>query len=132
MQCTCIFYHGFRLPVYEVDQTNLSSSSCTKIYPIHQRFSPGLLVIACEHKICYGFQIMRQRESTISIFNTLSTHFKRQPRIIIYDNAYNLHTTCTIRYLTYYYVHMVSLVLHLISLSYFFSGTQNYFEIRRF
>ena len=32
---------------------------CTKIYPKHQRLSPVL--------VCYGFQILRRKESTITI-----------------------------------------------------------------
>ena len=75
--------------------------NCTKIYPKHQRLSPGLLVMVCKHKICYGFQILRRRESTTMVFNLLLTLFQKQPSLIIYDNACNLHNTCMIRYVIF-------------------------------
>ena len=39
------------------------TNECSKIYPKHNRFSPGKLVIACKHKVVYGFEILRERES---------------------------------------------------------------------
>ena len=71
---------------------------CAKKFPTHHSLSPGMVMMSCQHKICYGFQILRSKESTICILNLLLTHFHTQPRIIIYDNACNLHRTCMIRY----------------------------------
>ncbi|KAI6649515.1 hypothetical protein LOD99_11880 [Oopsacas minuta] len=59
----------YRLPMYE-DDNEEKYKGCTKIFPKHQRLSPRLLVVVCRHK---------------------------PPRIIIYDNACNLHNTCIIR-----------------------------------
>ena len=82
--------------MYE-DENEEIIKGCTKIYPKHQRLSPGLVVVVCKHKVCYGFQILRRKESTITIFNLLLTLFEKPPRTIIYDNACNLHNTCIIR-----------------------------------
>ena len=92
-----LFLDHFRLPIYVDDSNPVSKDICTKKFPIHRSLSPGMIMMCCEHKICYGYQILRSKESTISIFHLLLTHFKVQPRIIIYDNACNLHRTCTIR-----------------------------------
>ena len=72
-------------------------AKCTKIYPKHHKFSPGMLIMACRHKICYGFQILREHESTVVVYNMLISLFEKPPRIVIYDNACNLHTTCIMR-----------------------------------
>ena len=53
--------------------------------------------MACEHNRCYGFQILREKESTITVFDMLLRHFKTPPSMIIYDNACNLHATCMMR-----------------------------------
>ena len=82
-----------RIPKYESDKCQ-SDLKCSKIYPKHNRFSPGIIVMACKHKVCYGFQILRERESTEVVYKLLISIFKRPPRMIIYDNACNLHTTC--------------------------------------
>ena len=71
---------------------------CTKIYPKHQRLSPGLLVMVCRHKSCYGFEVMEKKESIVMVYNLLLKYFKNPPRFIVYDNACNLHNTCMIRY----------------------------------
>ena len=86
----------YRLPVYELDEDK-HPERCSKSYPTHNKFSPGLLIIACEHRICYGFQILRRHESTVVIFNMLLSLFRNQPRVIIYENACNLHKTCMMR-----------------------------------
>ena len=90
----------FRLPLYEHDDHD-TNGHCRKTFSSHQTLSPGMIMMNCQHQICYGFQILRQRESTIGILNLLLTHFKIQPRIIIYDNACNLQKTCVIRYVKF-------------------------------
>ncbi|KAI6648571.1 hypothetical protein LOD99_8051 [Oopsacas minuta] len=45
----------------------------------------------------YGYQILRSKESTLSILHLFLTHFMAQPRIIRYDNTCNPHRKCTIR-----------------------------------
>ena len=75
-----------RIPSFEPDIEEMADE-CSKSYPKHIQLSPGLIIIVCKHRICYGFQIMRQRESTIVIFNMLISLFKVQPQVIIYDNA---------------------------------------------
>ena len=91
-----ISIHVFRIPIYEVEKEKIANT-CSKIYPKHNRFSPGMLVMACKHKVCYGFEILRERESTIVVYNMLVSIFKKPPKMIIYDNACNLHTTCLMR-----------------------------------
>ena len=94
---SCFNYLYNRLPIYEDENEEKHIKRCTKIYPKHQRLSPGLLVLVCKHKVCYGFEILRFKESTTTVFNLLLTLFQTPPRIIIYDNACNLHNTCIIR-----------------------------------
>ena len=104
----CSLLHLYRIPKYE-GPSNETDSKCTKVYPKHQRFSPGLLVMTCQHQRCYGFEIMSSRESTIMVYNMLLKKFDTPPNIIIYDNACNLCTTCSMRYntITYYYLYRV-------------------------
>ena len=39
--------------------------SLVRKYILNIRDYQGLLVIACRHKVCYGFEILRNKESTI-------------------------------------------------------------------
>ncbi|KAI6659495.1 hypothetical protein LOD99_10743 [Oopsacas minuta] len=87
------FTTSYMLPVYENLEVE-SAEPCLKKFPTHKRFSPGIVAITCKHRICYGFQILRQHESTVVIYNLLMTIFREQPKVIIYDNACNLHKTC--------------------------------------
>ncbi|KAI6650047.1 hypothetical protein LOD99_6262 [Oopsacas minuta] len=86
------FTTNYMLPVYENLEVE-SAEPCLKKFPTHKRFSPGIVAIACKHRICYGFQILRQHESTVVIYNLLMTIFREQRKVIIYDNACNLHKT---------------------------------------
>ena len=69
-------------------------------------------MMACQHRKCYRFEVMKLRESTVLIFNMLLKKFKTMPEVIIYDNACNLHSTCIMRYVlhpvfsNYYYCYI--------------------------
>ena len=91
------FLNKFRLPIYVDNNNTVNKDICTKKFPIYHSLSPGMIMVCCKHKICYGDQILRSKEFTIAIFHLLLTHFKVQPRIIIYYNACHLHRTCTNR-----------------------------------
>ena len=79
--------------MYENETVELVDN-CSKIFPKHHKFSPRLIAIICQHRVCYGFQILRKHESTVLVYNLLLRIFKVQPKVIIYDNACNLHKTC--------------------------------------
>ena len=93
----------FRLPLYVVDNDSVVKEMCTKKFPTHHSLSPGMVMMSCQHRTCYGFQILRSKESAICILNLLLTHFSIQSHIIIYDNACNLHRTCMTFYIIEYF-----------------------------
>ena len=92
-----MYTYDFRLPIYQDDKHPVVRDICAKKFPVHPTLSPGMVMMNCQHQICYGFTILRAKESTVGILQLLLTHFRKLPRIIIYDNACNLHRTCMIR-----------------------------------
>ena len=97
-------------------------------HPKHNRFSPGIIAITCKHKVCYGFQILSERESTEVVYELLINVFKRPPRMIIYDNACNLHTTCIMRLLFSIYINLYYPIFD----GYRNLGIQDFFGIQLF
>lgn len=73
---------------------NISSGSCRKKGPTHPTLIPGLFTVSCVHGICYGFQLMEDVESPNIPFTILRTRFHEAPKLIVYDNACNLHNYC--------------------------------------
>ena len=67
----------YKLPVYE-NQEDESVEKCLKKFPKHKKFSPGLIAIACKHGICYGFQILRQHESTVVVYYLLTEYCREE------------------------------------------------------
>jgi hypothetical protein len=78
---------------YSADK-NTRSTICTKRYLGHPSLLPGIFTLFCQHGICYGYQVMEVKESPGTAFTILLTRFARAPKLIIYDNACNLHTYC--------------------------------------
>ncbi|KAI6657250.1 hypothetical protein LOD99_11153 [Oopsacas minuta] len=72
------FTKHYKIPIYQNESVELADN-CSKKYPKHHKFSPGLIAISCQHRVLY---------------NLLLSIFKVQPKVIIYDNACNLHKTC--------------------------------------
>ena len=81
------------MPHYEGEKEEKNIKGCTKIDPKHQRLSPGLLVLLCKHKVCYGFEILRSKESTTTVFNLLLTLFET-PHALLYTSALRACLRC--------------------------------------
>ena len=72
-------------------QFNNESSVCNKLYKKKGRLGAGTLLFWCGiHRKCLGFYVMKTAESCKTVFQILVTRFKKQPRVIIYDNGCNL------------------------------------------
>ncbi|XP_065064713.1 uncharacterized protein LOC135690945 [Rhopilema esculentum] len=81
---------------YQIDQNRVSKKQnvCTKTSRGHPSLLPGVFTLFCNHEICYGFEVMTTSESPEVPFNVLFTHFEKAPKVVIYDNACNLHEYC--------------------------------------
>ena len=67
------------------------STVCNKEYKKKGRLGAGTLLFWCGvHRKCLGFYIMQSAESCKTVFSILATRFRKQPRVIIYDNGCNL------------------------------------------
>ncbi|XP_028418966.1 uncharacterized protein LOC114544566 [Dendronephthya gigantea] len=80
--------------VYAADKYRRREDICTKNHPSHSLFLPGLFTIFCPHGINYGFEVMQTRESPNVPFTIFRTRFQNAPKVIVYDNACNLHSYC--------------------------------------
>ena len=67
---------------------------CKKKRSFHKSLTPGLFTLSCPHGICYGFEVMENAESPNIPFTILKTRFESAPKVVIYDNACNLHAYC--------------------------------------
>ncbi|XP_077987997.1 uncharacterized protein LOC144442507 [Glandiceps talaboti] len=76
---------------YKQDKTSQVESGCRKFHGGHPTLSPGIFTVCCPHKVCYGFQLMKQVESPAVPFSIIMTRFPTAPQIIIYDNCCKLH-----------------------------------------
>ncbi|XP_028394477.1 uncharacterized protein LOC114518672 [Dendronephthya gigantea] len=67
---------------------------CTKKSGRHPTLLPGIFLIFCQHGINYGYSVMTTNESPDMPFTILRSRFTRAPRVVVYDNACNLHSYC--------------------------------------
>ena len=88
------------VPSYKADGANASSQNerdeipCTKHIQSHPGLTPGIFAVFCPHGFCVGFVIMSRSEGPRTFFDFVLQRFTRAPRMIIYDNACNLHRFC--------------------------------------
>lgn len=73
------------------------SSRCQKVELRHSTFTPGVMHVSCPHQIVSIAHLMPRYEGPTMPFELLFTRFASAPKIIIYDNACNLHVSCTRR-----------------------------------
>ncbi|RHZ14264.1 hypothetical protein DYB37_009371 [Aphanomyces astaci] len=69
---------------------------CTKHAPSARYKMPGIFHFCCPHGICLGFAVLHDHESPMHPFTILCQRWVHtsSPRIVIMDNACNLHTYC--------------------------------------
>jgi hypothetical protein len=69
---------------------------CTKHAPSARWKMPGIFHFCCPHGICLGFSVLHDHESPMHPFTILCQRWihTTAPRIVIMDNACNLHTYC--------------------------------------
>ena len=77
---------------YPAKSNQKKDSDCNKETRKKRTLSSGIFTFFCKHSICIGFQLMRTPESPRIPFDILMRRFDKMPRIIIYDNACQLHT----------------------------------------
>ena len=85
-----------RLPQqYKADgpahDTSRDEVPCTKYSQSHPGLTPGIFAIFCPHGMCMGFVIMSRGEGPKTAFDFIFHRFAKAPKMIIYDNACNLH-----------------------------------------
>ena len=77
---------------YDADRANVKSpEECNKETKRNPNLTSGIFTVYCPHGICLGFQLMDSPESPKTPFDLLVRRFPTVPRLIIYDNACNLH-----------------------------------------
>lgn len=64
---------------------------CTKYTQSHPGLTPGIFAVFCPHGMCMGFSIMSRGEGPKTAFDFIFHRFSSAPKMIIYDNACNLH-----------------------------------------
>jgi hypothetical protein len=69
-------------------------NSCNKYVLYHNGLTPGIFAIFCPHGICVGFKIMSTCEGPGTAFQFIFHRFKWAPKLIVYENACNLHKYC--------------------------------------
>ena len=82
---------------YEAD-LQLLAKETAPVESCHMATQLYLLVsspsIACQHGVCYGYEVMAQCESPKILFQIFITHFPQPPHVIVYDNGWKLHVYC--------------------------------------
>ncbi len=78
------------------EKHNAKDKVCSKSAPSSRFKMPGIFHFCCPHGICIGFSILHDHESPIHPFTTLFQRWRRTDavRIVVMDNACNLHTYC--------------------------------------
>lgn len=73
------------------------SSRCNKVSLKHKIFTPGVMHFSCPHGITELAYLMPRFEGPTVAFEMLFTHYLKAPKMIVYDNACNLHVSCNRR-----------------------------------
>ena len=60
----------------------------------HPSLSPSIFTVFSPHGICCGFEMMQSCESPKHPFSIFRQRFQKAPRVIVYDNACELHQYC--------------------------------------
>ncbi|RHY52078.1 hypothetical protein DYB30_010252 [Aphanomyces astaci] len=83
------------LRTYE-DHHRADDTICTKNSPGARYKMPGIFHFCCPHGICLGFSVLHDYESPMHPFSILCQRWTQTEamRIVIMDNACNLHTYC--------------------------------------
>ncbi|ETV64117.1 hypothetical protein H257_18951 [Aphanomyces astaci] len=78
------------------DQHRKDDTICSKSAPSVRYKMPGIFHFCCPHGICLGFSVMHDHESPVHPFSILCQRWSNSdyPRVVIMDNACNLHTYC--------------------------------------
>lgn len=77
---------------YCFDTASSLANICTKRSKRHPSLLPGIFLLHCQHGITYGFSVMHSNESPNTPFTVFRMRFRKAPRLIVYDNACNLHS----------------------------------------
>jgi hypothetical protein len=86
-----------RRQVAMYDEKHTTKDKVCSKSALSSRFKmPGIFHFCCPHGICLGFSILHDHESPIHPFSTLFQRWRRTDavRIVVMDNACNLHTYC--------------------------------------
>lgn len=67
---------------------------CTKFELSHSSLTPGVIHMSCPHKMTHIASIMERKEGPTMPFEIFFSRFLNAPKVIVYDNACNLHVTC--------------------------------------
>ena len=86
--------HGATTYFADRRRTQRASDACRKYFTGHPTLTPGVFTVFCQHGICYGFEVMTTYESPKVPFNIFLTRFEQAPKVIVYDNACQLHRYC--------------------------------------
>ncbi|RQM12737.1 hypothetical protein B5M09_011294 [Aphanomyces astaci] len=78
------------------DQHKNDDVICSKTAPSARYKMPGIFHFCCPHGVCLGFTVMLDHESPVHPFSILCQRWQvtDSPRVVIMDNACNLHTYC--------------------------------------
>ena len=69
----------------------LESDSCHKLSYGLPTLSPGSFTTYCQHRLCYGFEVMAQCKSPKIPFQVFTTRIRHPPHVIVNDNVCRLH-----------------------------------------
>ena len=76
---------------YAADSGRANTNNCKKTTGRSNTLSPGWFTLFCQHGFAHGFRLMDTPESPKTAFDFLMCYLRKMPRIVIYDNACNLH-----------------------------------------
>ena len=74
----------------------LKSDSCHKCHMVFQHSHLAVFTMYCQHRLCYGFEVMAQCESPKIPFQVFTTRFRHPPHVIVNvnDTVCRLHLYC--------------------------------------
>ncbi|GAA94394.1 hypothetical protein E5Q_01045, partial [Mixia osmundae IAM 14324] len=78
------------------DQDAYDERHCQKFYDEYRKagLTGGMLLVWCNHLVCYGFHFIETSEGRNDIFTALYCFFRRAPRVVVYDFACALGPYC--------------------------------------